>query len=155
SGLVDVFGSDAENERIRHAIACALLALKGQSQEDVSIAGEVVATVMVDEFEDKIIQELIGHSVKAGKAALKKRSAKSKSQPKKASSKADAVEPAKTPAADSKDAPGPAAAESKAPARGAAKPWPDNLARGDKGEPTHAAPATKPPGDEALGEKKV
>lgn len=45
SAIYDAPTSDDGNNRIRHAVACALLAIKGQTGEDVEIAAMVVAPI--------------------------------------------------------------------------------------------------------------
>ena len=67
----DVVEGAEDRMRVRHAIACVLVALKSRSDEDMTISAKVCAK-MGDEFEEKLIAEL----VKMGAKRLAKGKAK-------------------------------------------------------------------------------
>ena len=57
--LYDLATGSAARTRMRYAIACAMLAVKGTTEEDTELAARVISKVVADEFEDKIIEALI------------------------------------------------------------------------------------------------
>jgi hypothetical protein len=62
----DLLSADQERMRSRYAMACAVLAIKGQTDEDTVLSAKVISKVLADVFEDKVIQKLIEHAAKAG-----------------------------------------------------------------------------------------
>ena len=74
SAIYDAAFSEEENTRIRHAIACALLAVRGQTTEDIEMAARVVSHICADEFEDQILQQVVRHAAKLHKPLTARRS---------------------------------------------------------------------------------
>jgi hypothetical protein len=92
--VYDLVAGEEEIIRMRHAIACMILALKGRSDEDMTISAKVLSKIMADEFEDKIVGQLILKGAKAAKRAVASvKSARSAPQQDKPADKPDAPEP--------------------------------------------------------------
>ncbi|MFI6360583.1 hypothetical protein ACIBJF_50620 [Streptomyces sp. NPDC050743] len=65
--LYDLATGSAARTRVRYAIACAMLAVKGTTDEDTELAAKVMAKIVADEFDEEIIQaatRALGHAVK-------------------------------------------------------------------------------------------
>lgn len=92
--VYDLVAGEEERIRLRHAIACMIMALKGITDEDVTIAAKVMSKIMADEFEDKVIEALVKQAVKHGKKLTLRKEPKSP-EPKKADHPADQPEPPK------------------------------------------------------------
>jgi hypothetical protein len=73
AALVDLFDGGEERLRIRHIIACMIVALRSNADEDLHIAAKTCAIVMADEFEGAVMNALVKHS-KKGAAKLAKKS---------------------------------------------------------------------------------
>jgi len=73
AALGDLFGGGEERLRIRHIIACMIVALRSDADEDLHIAAKTCAMVVADEFEDAVMNALVEHS-KKGAAKLAKKS---------------------------------------------------------------------------------
>jgi hypothetical protein len=75
SVVYDLVTGDQERTRSRYAIACAILAIKGRTDEDTELAARVASKVVADAVGDKVIQKLVEHSAKAmkkGKLVVRK-----------------------------------------------------------------------------------
>ena len=70
--LYDLATGSAARTRMRYAIACAILAVKGTTEEDTELAARVVSKVVADEFEDKIIEALINAAKHVGKKVVRR-----------------------------------------------------------------------------------
>lgn len=73
AALVDLFGGGEERLRIRHIIACMIVALRSDADEDLHIAAKTCAMVVADEFEDAVMNALVERS-KKGAAKLARKS---------------------------------------------------------------------------------
>jgi hypothetical protein len=115
AALVDLFTGGGERTRMRNIIACMIVALRSNAEEDMHIAAKTCSKVVADEFEKAVMDALISHSKKgAAKLARKskaqldadEKAERAKPPPKeapppppKAEAPAPAPEPPKTPAA--------------------------------------------------------
>jgi hypothetical protein len=76
----DVLSGDEDRIRVRHALACVLVALKSRSDEDMTISAKVCAKVMGDEFEERLIAELVKMGAQRLSKARPKQGAKAPDQ---------------------------------------------------------------------------
>ncbi len=56
--------------QVRHAVACIMLHVKGTSREDTHIAAKILAKILVDKFEQAILQALTRKAAELGGRAL-------------------------------------------------------------------------------------
>ena len=155
AAIYDLASGGTERMRMRNAIACILVALESNADEDMTIAAKVCARIIADAFEDKIMAAIVNAgkraALKAGKhVAIKVREA-GKTEPAQAKARAAAdTKPAQTPAkpqaaASEKPADAHASgAHAKAAPAASAAPSPDNLSLGAGGPPDHRASVGKP-----------
>ena len=126
--VYDMVTGAEERTRIRNALACMILAVKGTGEEDMTIAAKTMAKIMADEFEDKIIDALVNAGAKRVAKAVHGR------KPKASEGQSEAPKPADQP----QDA-GETAAPKPQPTGQAGS---ENLALDPKGTPTHQQPVT-------------
>lgn len=67
--LMDAF-DDEQNARIRHALATAEMAVRAQTNEEITIAAKVMAEIVADEVADRVIAVLVGQIQKHAKKAI-------------------------------------------------------------------------------------
>jgi ribulose-5-phosphate 4-epimerase/fuculose-1-phosphate aldolase len=70
--LYDLAAGSAARTRMRYAIACAMLAVKGTTEEDTELAARVVSKIVADEFNDKIIEALTRAASHAGRKVIRR-----------------------------------------------------------------------------------
>jgi hypothetical protein len=70
SALYDAFAGEEERMQVRHAVACIMLHVKGTSREDTHIAAKILAKILVDKFEQAIMQALTRKAAELGGRAL-------------------------------------------------------------------------------------
>ena len=160
--VYDLATGGTERMRMRNAIACLLVAIESDADEDLTIAGKVCAQIVADALEDKIIAAIVRLGTKAATAAGKHVAAKARGgggfdlkipgedDPGDLTESNQNGKPAVQPAEG--DDPGatpkrtPAAPDTPAKQGDANAPAPNNLSlNGGKGGEAGATPAAKPP----------
>lgn len=76
STLVDAFGGSAERVRIRHAIACLLVAIKGRTEDELTLSANVLGEIMADQFGDAVIDAIVSNAARLGRYGLGRMKAK-------------------------------------------------------------------------------
>jgi hypothetical protein len=152
AAIYDLATGGTERMRMRHAIACIIVALKSTSDEDMTIAAKVCARIVADAFEDEIMSAIVNAGKKAaGHIAMKVRKGRSGADDgpgEAADEKAGQTKPAAKPGAtdatkpDSADAPKDPTSITASKAQ--SPPAADNLGTDARGRPDHKAPAAAP-----------
>lgn len=73
SALYDLFEGEEERLRVRNAIGCILLHVRGSSADDLHIAAKTLAKILADKFEDALIEAVTRYVAKQGSEALQRR----------------------------------------------------------------------------------
>src|SRR5262249_7992363 len=148
--------------RMRHAIACIIVALKSRSDEDMTISAKVCAKIAADQFEDEIMSAIVSAGKKAAEKAgrhvamkLRKGKAGADDGPgETADEGSGTTKPAPKPAADvtkpdSPDVPTSTGSTSTPTPKTQSPPAADNLGITPHGQTDHKAPvpAAKHEGD--------
>jgi hypothetical protein len=143
--LYDLATGSAARTRMRYAIACAMLAVKGTTEEDTELAAKVISKVVADEFEDKIIEALIKAASHAGKKVVRHATGKppSDSPPKTPSAAKQGAPDEPTPTAAQPAAPPPQVHESTADAE--ARRQANEYVRQKMAEAIQSATVKQPP----------
>ncbi|WP_026223752.1 AHH domain-containing protein [Methylosarcina fibrata] len=72
STAYDLFEGEAERMRVRHAIACIIMHVKGSAPDDLHIAAKVLAKILADKFHDAIIGAVTSKAADLGMKAVKR-----------------------------------------------------------------------------------
>ncbi len=71
AAVYDLATGGTERMRVRNAIACIVVALRSDAEEDTTIAAKVCARIVADAFEDKIMAAIVNAGTKAVRRAGK------------------------------------------------------------------------------------
>ncbi|MBX2803950.1 MAG: hypothetical protein KTR31_40110 [Myxococcales bacterium] len=83
----------SENKRIRHALAAMLMALQGTTSDDLHVAAKVLARIVVDKFQEALLEAIVERAAKQGlKALTRSRDALRGPQPRPSDGVADPTE---------------------------------------------------------------
>jgi hypothetical protein len=81
SAVHDLFAGEEERRRVRNAIACIILHVKGTSQDDLHIAAKVLAKIIIEALEDAIMDALVSKAVQGGSKLIRRRKGDAGAEP--------------------------------------------------------------------------